>query len=71
MLRVDPRQRDRLIGIIRNLTDRITEANMNGWPGEAQGLQTSLQAAKGKLASLSTAVSCWHDNRPRHADHRH
>jgi hypothetical protein len=53
MLRVDPRQRDRLIGIIGNLTDRITEANMNGWLGEAQGLRTSLEAAKGKLTSLT------------------
>jgi site-specific recombinase XerD len=53
MLRVDPRQRDRLIGIIRNLTDRITEATMNGWLGEARGLTTSLQAANGKLASLT------------------
>ena len=52
MLRVDPRQRDRLAAIIRNLTDRITEANMNGWLGEAQGLRTSLGAAKSKLASL-------------------
>jgi integrase len=54
MLRVDPRQRERLTGIIRNLTDRIAEAKMNGWLGEAQGLQTSLQAARSKLASLTT-----------------
>ena len=52
MLRVDPRQRDRLVAIIRNLIDRIGEARMNGWMSEAAGLQTSLQAANGKLASL-------------------
>jgi hypothetical protein len=44
MLRVDPRQRARLIEIIRNLTDRIAEARTNGWLGEVQGLQISLNA---------------------------
>jgi integrase len=52
MLRVSPTQRPRLAEIIRNLTERITEARMNGWLGEVQGLQVSLEAAKGKLASL-------------------
>jgi hypothetical protein len=52
MLRVDPRQRPRLIEIIRNLTDRIDEARTNGWLGEVQGLQISLDAARAKLASL-------------------
>ena len=52
MLRVDPKQRNRLIEIIRNLTDRIDEARTNGWLGEVQGLQISLDAARIKLASL-------------------
>lgn len=52
MLRVDPKQRQRIIEIIRNLQDRTTEARMNNWRGEVQGLQTSLQAAREKLASL-------------------
>jgi hypothetical protein len=52
MLRLDPHQRPRLVEIIRNLAERITEARMNGWLGEVQGLQTSMQAAKNKLASL-------------------
>lgn len=52
MLRISPRQRPRLIEIIRNLTDRITEARMNGWLGEVQGLQVSLTKAKEKLTSL-------------------
>jgi site-specific recombinase XerD len=51
MLRVDPRQRHRLAEIIGNLTERITEAQLNGWLGEVQGLQTSLTAAKNKLAT--------------------
>ncbi|WP_222123085.1 hypothetical protein [Streptomyces sp. SLBN-118] len=38
--------------IIRNLGDRIEEARANGWLGEVQGLQTSLEAARNKLASL-------------------
>lgn len=52
MLRVDPKQRPRLIEIIRNLADRIDEARGNGWFGEVQGLQISLDAARTKLASL-------------------
>ncbi len=52
MLRVDPNQRNRLIEIIRNLTDRIDEARANGWLGEVQGLQISLDAARAKLVSL-------------------
>lgn len=52
MLRVEPRQRDRLVEIARNLTDRIAEARANGWLGEVQGLQVSLEAARQKLASL-------------------
>jgi hypothetical protein len=52
MLRVDPRQRARLVEIARNLTDRIAEARVNGWLGEVQGLQVSLDAARTKLASL-------------------
>ena len=57
MLRVDPEQRPRLTEIIRNLTERITEARMNGWLGEVQGLQTSLDAAAKKLASLDRALA--------------
>ena len=56
-LRVDPRQRARLIEIIRNLSDRISESRINGWLGEVQGLQTSLDAAKRKLVSLDRTAS--------------
>lgn len=52
MLRVEPRQRSRLVEIVHNLTDRITEARTNGWLGEVQGLHVSLEAARKKLASL-------------------
>jgi site-specific recombinase XerD len=55
-LRVDPRQRPRLAEIIANLASRIDEARVNGWHGEVQGLQTSLEAAKRKLASVDRAV---------------
>ena len=57
MLRVDPKQRARLTEIIRNLNERITEAQMNGWLGEVQGLQTSRDAAAKKLASLDRALA--------------
>ncbi|MDN5919902.1 MAG: site-specific integrase, partial [Pseudonocardia sp.] len=52
VLRVDPRQRARLVEIAHNLTDRIAEARAHGWHGEVEGLQISLTAANTKLASL-------------------
>jgi hypothetical protein len=52
MLRIDPQQRPRLVEIVRNLGDRITEARHNGWLGEVEGLQVSLNAARAKLAAL-------------------
>jgi hypothetical protein len=52
MLRVDPKQRNRLAEIVNNLTTRITEATDRGWHGELQGFQVSLDAARAKLASL-------------------
>ena len=55
MLRVDPRQRQRLGEIILNLRDRIAEARENGWLGELEGLQVSLDAAKAKMASMTKA----------------
>ena len=60
MLRVDPRQRQRLIEIVRNLAERISEARANGWPGEVEGLTVSLKAAESKLTSLDRAAR----NRP-------
>ena len=56
MLRVSPQQRPRLAEIIHNLHERIAEARMNGWLGEVQGLQVSLEAAKRKLASLDRSI---------------
>lgn len=52
MLRVDPRQRHRLAEIVRNLTERIAQARLNGWLGEVEGLTVSLDAAAVKLANL-------------------
>ena len=57
MLRVDPKQRNRLVEIIRSLDERITEARMNGWLGEVQGLQTSLDAAAKKLVALDRTIT--------------
>jgi len=47
LLRVDPAQRPRLVGIRDNLI-----AQREGWLGEAEGLKVSLAAAKQKLAQL-------------------
>lgn len=52
VLRVDPRQRTRLVEIANNLRDRIREAELNGWRGEIDGLTVSLKAAHTKLAAL-------------------
>ncbi|WP_206311691.1 hypothetical protein [Streptomyces sp. DASNCL29] len=54
---MDPSQRRRLIEIIRSLTDRIDEAKLNGWLGEAEGLKVSLEAAQKKLIALDRASS--------------
>jgi hypothetical protein len=56
VLRVDPRQRERLAEIVRNLADRITEARMNGWLGEVDGLTVSLHAATAKLTDLERVI---------------
>ncbi|MFF0867691.1 tyrosine-type recombinase/integrase [Nonomuraea sp. NPDC003560] len=52
LLRVDPAQRPRLEEIRSNLLARITEAEREGWLGEAEGLRVSLAAAQAKLAHL-------------------
>ena len=52
VLRIDPGQRLRLTDIRDNLTARITEAEREGWLGEAEGLRVSLTAAQDKLARL-------------------
>ncbi|MEV0342557.1 tyrosine-type recombinase/integrase [Nocardia sp. NPDC050713] len=52
VLRVDPAQRGRLEQIRDNLTERIAEAEREGWLGEAEGLRVSLAAASDKLTQL-------------------
>ncbi|MEV4049634.1 tyrosine-type recombinase/integrase [Amycolatopsis sp. NPDC049688] len=51
-LRLDLAARPRLVAIIDNLKDRIREAQLNGWLGEAPGLRSSLDKAVQKLVSL-------------------
>jgi hypothetical protein len=51
-LRLDLSARPRLVEIIANLRDRINEARMNGWLGEVQGLQVSLNEATRKLVGM-------------------
>lgn len=62
---MDPRQRPRLLEIIQNLRERITEARGNGWLGEVEGLQVSFDAAMAKLKSLKNAPT---DGRPQLID---
>ena len=52
MLWPDPAQRARLNEIRDNLTDRINEAEREGWAGEVEGLKISLTGTNDKLAQL-------------------
>jgi len=52
LLRPDPAQRARLIEIRDNLLARIAEARQQGWLGELDGLQISLNGARHKLDQL-------------------
>ncbi len=57
LLRIDPAQRPRLEDIRGNLLARITEAEREGWHGEAEGLKVSLAAAEQKLAQLNALAA--------------
>jgi len=57
MLRTDPAQRHRLEEIRDNLQARITEAEREGWAGEAEGLKISLAAANNKLAQADLTAA--------------
>jgi hypothetical protein len=57
MLRIDPAQRHRLEEIRDNLLGRITEAEREGWAGEAEGLKVSLDAATSKLAQADLTAA--------------
>src|SRR5674476_1010489 len=52
LLRPDPAQRHRLLDIRDNLIARIDEARNEGWLGEVEGLQISLNGARSKLLQL-------------------
>jgi hypothetical protein len=57
MLRIDPAQRHRLEEIRDNLLARITEAEREGWTGEAEGLKVSLDAANNKIAQADLSAA--------------
>jgi hypothetical protein len=57
MLRTDPAQRHRLEEIRDNLQARITEAEREGWTGEAEGLKVSLDAANNKIAQADLTAA--------------
>jgi hypothetical protein len=52
VLITSPTERPRLIEIRDNLRDRISEAEREGWLGEAEGLRVSLTAADEKITQL-------------------
>ena len=51
-LRPDPDQRHRLVAILDNLRERLTEAHHKGWHGEVAGLDVSIAAATSKLRTM-------------------
>ena len=57
LLRVDPAQKQRLEDIRDNLLGRITEAEREGWTGEAEGLRVSLAAANNKIAQAHLSAA--------------
>ncbi len=54
---MDPAQQERLASIRDNLLARISEAEREGWAGEAEGLKVSLAAAKSKLAQTGRTIA--------------
>ena len=57
LLRIDPAQRPRLEEIRDNLLARMTEAEREGWTGEAEGLKISLARTNEKLAQADKAAA--------------
>ena len=49
---MSPDERARLVMIRQNLTDRIAEAEREGWVGDVEGLSVSRAAAEGKIAQI-------------------
>ena len=56
-MRISPGQRGRLAEIRDNLLARISEAEREGWTGEAEGLKVSLAAANNKLAQTDATAA--------------
>jgi hypothetical protein len=57
MLQVDPREIGRLADLVKNLQDRLEEAEMHGWGGEIEGIKTSLEAGRAKLATARRSTA--------------
>jgi integrase len=57
MLQVDPRQIGRLAELVKNLQDRLEEAEMHGWGGEIEGIKASLEAGRAKLAAARRSAA--------------
>jgi hypothetical protein len=70
MLRPDPARQHRLEAVITSLSERIAEANERGWLGEADGLQTRLDAAEQqpihiRRTAINLGLSILHSPKPR------
>jgi integrase len=55
LLRAEPKQMPRLLEIIDNLQARLDEAHTQGWLGEVEGIQVSLEGARQKLNQMKEA----------------
>lgn len=57
MLQVNPREVGRLAALVKNLEERLAEAEMYGWGGEIVGIKASLEAGREKLAKARRTES--------------
>jgi hypothetical protein len=57
MLQVDPREIGRLAELVKNLEDRLEEAEIHGWGGEIKGIKASLEAGRAKLTTARRSAA--------------
>ncbi len=62
MLQVDPREVGRLAELVKNLEDRLEEAEIHSSGGEIEGIKASLEAGRAKLTAVRRSAA-WPDRR--------
>ncbi|MEV6866674.1 site-specific integrase [Streptosporangium subroseum] len=57
MLQVNPREVGRLAELVKNLEDRLEEAEIHSWGGEIEGIKASLEAGRAKLTAVRRSAA--------------